>query len=258
MTKSIILTIYKILYFYLNLNTLNDFCTLSYIYTVYFTPQPEQGDCWTGITNVSDASESENTQTCVHMCTCVWEYVSACTWVGQSRVTQAMKPPDREGGGDQIHPWLHSHSHFSAHDVVRGGERFRTCMDPVPMCNSHGGMLSIRLLFSASADELCSTVISGVSLGDSGDGPVRNESSFILVDLPCWMPSHWLSGVSWESQAVRDTSPAHPESPLPASETAPLQNTVHIFMATEISSSSYAIQRNALFCFSTRVCRLTW
>jgi len=45
-------------------------------------------------------------------------------------------------------------------------------------------MLSIWLLFSASADELCLSVISGVSLGDNGDGP------FILVDLPCWMPSH--------------------------------------------------------------------
>ncbi len=36
--------------------------------------------------NVNDASKNENTQTCVHMCACVWEYVSAvhvvAAWVG--------------------------------------------------------------------------------------------------------------------------------------------------------------------------------
>lgn len=73
------------------------------------------------------------------------------------------------------------------------------------------------------------------------------------------MPSHWLNGVSWEFRAVRDTSLAHLESPLPASETAPLQNTINTFMTTETRSWPYVIKRNVvLFCFSTRVYCLTW
>lgn len=99
MTKSIKLTIYKIQYFYLNLNTLKGFCTLSYIYIQYILHLSQSRVIAERVLEtLVRVKTHKRVHMCVHVCESMYPCARGCCVGGPITRHTGYETPSRNGG----------------------------------------------------------------------------------------------------------------------------------------------------------------